>query len=78
MAQIRVKTFGKITEIINKDVLDLNVEGTHENFIKLLCDDYPELKNFTFSVAINQIIPVGPVNLKEGDELALLPPFSGG
>jgi molybdopterin converting factor small subunit len=41
-------------------------------------DDYPGIENFTFKVAVNRILVDGEPLLKDGDELALMPPFAGG
>jgi molybdopterin converting factor small subunit len=39
---------------------------------------YPKLKNQKFSIAVNQKITSENIVLKDGDVIALIPPFSGG
>ena len=40
--------------------------------------DIPSLEKHTYSVALNHEIKTGDVKFQDGDEVALLPPFSGG
>jgi molybdopterin converting factor small subunit len=40
--------------------------------------DFPELNNLSFAIAVNQILITKNTALKYGDEVALMPPYSGG
>lgn len=78
MAKIRIKAFGKIAEIIRSGEMDRQFHGNSEELILSLIENYPELKTLQFNVAINKSITLGCVPLNDDDEIALLPPFSGG
>ena len=39
---------------------------------------YPDLKNYTFRIALNEELISDSQVLKDGDVLALMPPFAGG
>jgi len=43
-----------------------------------LSNAYPELNEFKISIAVNKKIVHENMLLNDGDEVALLPPFSGG
>jgi molybdopterin synthase sulfur carrier subunit len=78
MARIKIKVFGKIAEIMGSDEMDRQFHGNSEELILSLKENYPELKTFQFNVAINKSITANSVPLNDDDEIALLPPFSGG
>jgi len=70
--------FGPLADIAGKSIFDLShVENTdqlkHQIFKK-----HPELESHTFLIAVNKKIQRENILLKEDDEIALLPPFSGG
>lgn len=78
--QLTIKYFGKLTEATNQTQESYLVAPTSTvgDLIKALGNCYPALGAQKFQVAVNRsIAPLGQV-LQEGDEVALLPPFSGG
>ncbi len=77
---VTVKYFGVIAEKtgVPEENLNLKITGTGVRDIKAYClDKYQSMKNLTFQIAINQVLTTEG-SLKEGDEIAILPPFSGG
>ncbi len=76
--KIKILFFGNLTEVIGSNELSLSdiehTDGLNNN----LQYDYPELKAMTYRIAVNQEIINGNISLKDGDEVALLPPFAGG
>lgn len=78
MAQINIKVFGKLSDVIKKDQLTMQFQGNSEMLMNALKSEYPDLGNFQFSIAINRAITSEVIDLNDGDEIALLPPFSGG
>lgn len=76
--QLNIKYFGLIAEITKCDEETLEfTKSTISDLKKILFGKYPELKNKDFQVAQNQEI-VANDTIVSGEELALLPPFSGG
>jgi molybdenum cofactor guanylyltransferase len=75
----KVVFFGMIAEKIGKDsdLIDLDFLRNEETLTSNFRTIYPELKNLTFTVAINEKIAE---KLGEGqvEIIALLPPFAGG
>ena len=76
--QLNIKYFGLIAELTqcNGETLEFS-NATIADLKEQLFDKYPELKSKEFQVAQNQEI-VSNDTLISGEELALLPPFSGG
>jgi molybdopterin converting factor small subunit len=57
----------------------LNEDATVELAIKALTDEYPQFSSLTtFMVAVNQEYADRQKTLQNGDELAIIPPVSGG
>ena len=44
-----------------------------------IADDYPGIDNYNFRIAVNnEFLTSDDIILKDGDEVAYLPPFAGG
>lgn len=75
---MKVFFFGRLKDITGTKTIEL------ENFRKLselkefLFHKFPELRKQTFSISVNFEIVSEDIELKENDEIALLPPISGG
>lgn len=75
---VKIKYFGLITEVTqcDQETMDVSVQSISE-LLETLYTKYPDLKNKDFQVAQNQEL-VSETTKITGEELALLPPFSGG
>lgn len=80
--RVRVRLFATYREIVgSRDLLWTLEEGsTVEAFLKSFLLTYPRLAGLrdTMMFAVNQAFAVPQAVLHEGDEVALLPPVSGG
>ena len=74
---VNVLAFGKIAEIINQQKLEISAGDLAELREKLNAQ-FPALATQKFSIAVNKQLCNGNMKLSDGDEIALLPPFSGG
>lgn len=65
---------------VNRTTLMVEHSMTCRDLIYLLVKKYPKLEPMTSTtqIAVNQEIVRLDYKLKDGDEVALLPPFSGG
>ena len=76
--KIKVLYFGVLAEVAHKSF------GVYENVVSFddlklrLFDETPELQNYNFRFSLNNKFVSGSPELKENDEVALLPPFAGG
>jgi MoaE-MoaD fusion protein len=80
--KIQVKLFASVRELIGQRELMLEVpEGTcGSELIQLLVSTHPRLERLapSLKLAVNQEYAGGDHILAEGDEIALIPPVSGG
>lgn len=77
---IQVKYFGAIEEATGKKEEAFEVSDIRGSLdrLKTACHEkYPSLNELTFQLAVNQSLESGD-QLKDGDEVAFLPPFAGG
>ena len=80
---IKVRFFAAIKERIGNEEIPLNLaEGCVADIVQALKKDIPEieevLKNFKVMIAVNHEMADMQTALKDGDEVAFIPPFSGG
>ena len=78
---ITILAFGVAREITGATSFTVNYdENLTVNEIKaLLTNSYPRLKDLTsFAIAVNGIYASNDAIIKPGDELAIIPPVSGG
>ena len=84
--KIKVLFFGSIRELTGSSKMDIELELkpsqniTTNDLLNQLISIYPsiDLARDQLSIAVNQQYCKSPVKLKENDEVALLPPISGG
>lgn len=76
--EINILAFGQIQDIIGKDRFTLSEVSDTEALKRKLSDSYPEINHIPYSISVDKNIVNSKLTLKDGDEVALLPPFSGG
>lgn len=78
MGTFTVKAFGILAEKLARQEVELpfcdNTEELKENLFRF----YPDLKEYNFSLAVDKKLVHGITPLKGDEQIALLPPFSGG
>lgn len=76
--KVNVLFFGHLTDIVSATFLQIeNVKDT-KTLREKLFSLYPSLCNIPFSMSVNKKFVHQNELLYEGDEVACLPPFSGG
>lgn len=77
---LRVKLFAGIRQKIGKDEIMINTEHEIkvEELISIIKENYPEIGEMNFFVSVNHEFADKEKIIKDGDEIALLPPVSGG
>ncbi len=79
--KVQILAFGVTRELIGKNSFDFTVEGasTIGDIKQNLIKQYPALGKLTaLAFAVNSEYEQEGFFLKDGDELALIPPVSGG
>ncbi len=80
MSELKIKYFGVVAEITDKmeEDIPINREGISvQELLQTCLKKYPDLDGVSFKIALNQKITDSGV-VRAADEIALLPPFSGG
>jgi MoaE-MoaD fusion protein len=79
---VRILLFGALKELRLQDAetMELPEQATVEEFLRHFVEAAPQLKTFvgSLAIAVNCEYALPTQVLKEGDEVALLPPVSGG
>lgn len=78
MTTIHLLTFGPLSELIAEQDLSSEQELDSESLKALLESRYPALQGKRYVMSVNKKIIHQTFSLQDGDEVALLPPFSGG
>jgi len=79
MGQLQIKSFGMIADVVGSTYILENFDGGDAELLKsILCEKFPRLSQLTFSIAVNKVISSEKTVISQDDEIALLPPFSGG
>lgn len=76
--KINLVFFGNLAEIGKNKSIEIETVRNTTDLVNYLNEQFPPLKEKKFLIAINQKMAKGTQELKEGDEVAFLPPFSGG
>ena len=76
--ELSILTFGQITDITSKSELKVTGINTTDELNKKLVELFPALSSVKYSIAVNRKVIQQNTELKDGDTVALLPPFSGG
>jgi molybdopterin converting factor subunit 1 len=76
--KIRVLFFGRLRDVVGTNEIVASDIKDIEDLKRYLFEKFPRLKGEIFSVALNYEIIHTNENLKDNDEVALIPPVSGG
>jgi molybdopterin synthase sulfur carrier subunit len=79
--KVDILLFGITKDLIGKQHLQVDLPGkvTVAGFKKFLQDKYPELIELnSLAIAVNSEYAKDSVMIQENDEIALIPPVSGG
>lgn len=75
---MKVLYFGVLSELTDKKTEEVELSGTVEDLRMHLIEKYPQIAEKRFEIAVNQKVAGNNQILSENDEIALLPPFTGG
>lgn len=76
--EIKVLFFGVLAEVTKTGFKYYRDISSYNDLKYRIQDEFPEIVHYTYVTALNnELINEDPV-LKDGDEIALMPPFAGG
>ncbi len=73
-----IKAFGMLAEKLPSSEFEFPYFEDTKQLLSGLNEEYPELKDLKFSLAVDKQIVHEKHHLNGNEEIALLPPFSGG
>lgn len=76
--KVTVLFFGVLTEVTGSSVKVYEDVKSIEHLKMRIADSHPETIHYSYRIAVNNEITDGDLPLKDGDEVAFLPPFAGG
>ena len=76
--EIEIISFGKISEFIGSQRIEVSGTGNTDEFKEHLERSYPMLKNLKYKLALNNKIVQENLPIANNDTVAIMPPFSGG
>ncbi|TCC90139.1 molybdopterin synthase sulfur carrier subunit [Pedobacter frigiditerrae] len=76
--EIEIISFGKIAEFMANRRLTVDGIETTAQLKDLLEKEFPALADIKYKLAVNKTIIQETAELKSGDIVAFMPPFSGG
>ena len=78
--KLKIKTFGIARDIMGGKEVEVEMSGNTVNLLRAsLMEKYPQLENLrSLFIAVNQNYSEDTTLLVESDEIALIPPVSGG
>ncbi len=76
--KIQVLLFGVLAEKAGESKIIIEKMKDIESLKEYMFTKFPDFKNLTFQISVNQSLIHENMPLKDGDEVAFLPPFAGG
>ncbi len=77
--KLKLKVFGIARDIMGGREVEINAVQNVSELRKMLLSNYPKLKELnSLLIAVNQSYAADEISLSETDEIAIIPPVSGG
>jgi len=79
--RVKILLYGRIRSTVGKNTIHVIAKGSEcdvQDIKKIVFQKFPEIMKETFAFVVNQEICNNNSKVKEGDEIAFLPPISGG
>ncbi|MCB9235258.1 MAG: MoaD/ThiS family protein [Bacteroidia bacterium] len=76
--KIRILLFGQVQEAAGRAEMELENIASLAELRTILSQKIPLLTQINYLTALNQEVVKGDAGLKDGDEIAIMPPFAGG
>ena len=74
--QVAGTAFGVLAEAAGISSLNLENVNSLEALDKILIERYPVFEKYNYRVSVNRVLVSKNMKLKDGDEVALMPPFA--
>ncbi|HEY4935577.1 MAG TPA: MoaD/ThiS family protein [Puia sp.] len=74
---VKIQLYGQLKQITGASELMTDAADSDE-LVKEIAARFPLIENLAYLIAVDRIIVQANTPIKAGQELALLPPYSGG
>jgi sulfur-carrier protein len=74
---VKIKLFGQLKQMAGVPELTMDVKDT-DGLMKEIGARFPQIEKLTYLIAVDRSIIQSNTPIKASQELALLPPYSGG
>ncbi len=76
--EVEVLFYGRVSETTGLSSTKYQDVKNIDALLNLLKEKFPKLQNLQYTMALNQVIVNTNTTFKNGDIIAILPPFAGG
>lgn len=76
--KVKVLFFGVLTEVTGTSLKHYSEVKDISDLKHRIYDDFPQVSHYDYRISLNNEIISNNCELKNDDEVALLPPFAGG
>jgi len=76
--EVKVLFFGVLAEVTGTNLKHFRDVKSISDLKLRIQDDFPEVVHYNYRISLNNEIINDDPKLKNGDEVALMPPFAGG
>jgi molybdopterin synthase sulfur carrier subunit len=76
--EVKVLFFGVLAEIASTNMKIYREVKSISDLKLRIQDDFPEMVHYNYRISLNNEIINNDQGLKNGDEIAFMPPFAGG
>ncbi|MBK7964142.1 MAG: MoaD/ThiS family protein [Bacteroidetes bacterium] len=76
--KLKIRVFGKLVDVLGSNEISIPFCPNLHSLKSELENKFPSIANIQFAISLNNKIYNENADLIEGDQIALLPPFSGG
>ena len=74
---VKIKLYGQLKQIAGESEIIIEAADT-DGLMKEIAGRFPMIENLTYLIAVDRTVVQANTSIKAGQELALLPPYSGG
>ncbi len=75
---VKTNLFGVLADIAESSAIEVEGVTTTNDLVREVQKKFPSFHRINFVVSVNRRVVSAGENISENDEIALLPPFSGG
>ena len=75
---IKATLFGVLADYAQSSEIEISDVSTTKELLQKVNNKYPSFKRVNYKISVNHSLVSGDLKISPGDDIALLPPFSGG